>query len=455
MTISFLTTKVFSILLCCIILFNAYLFKVYLKTWLCPACLFSLSWFLFTFFPLIVLIDVPISPYSIFYILICTMLFSSSSLLFNWKKAFQLNHIKLKLGGSKVFNTPFLKGVFISSQVYALISIIINLNINSIELNSYITNFFQTTHAYLLLRYSGAVIKNSYFQIGIVCNYLGIVIGGLLLVSCRKKADYTMLFILSFLPSVLFMLCFADKGTLFLGIALFYGGVLISRIHNNNFNLLTPKTKLLILGSILVIFPLLVLAFIGRGSYKLSAEEILIVLKRYFASYALGHIYAFSDWFTSYFFNDSLITTYNGYQGTLGFYTFTPIFNMLESSLEQIPGVYSEYFNYQGIFVTNIYTMFRGLILDYGLIGSLIFIYTAGLLANLAYYFMLVTKRPYISSSFFILMVGACYSSYIVSFFIWKSIYALGALLILVLFLNKIKLKWSHNNYIDMIKARK
>lgn len=436
---SFFIVKGLSIFLSCMILLNAYIMKRFAKTWVFPSCFFSLFWFAFTFFPLVVLIDIPANPLAILYILFCTVIFSLASLLFDWKLAFSVNATKLQIGGAKVYDTHFLKTIFVISQLFVTATIIINLSINGIAISDYINNFFAASNAYLQKRYSGLFIDNFFFQAGMICNYIGVPLGGLLIVACNKKSNYLYLFILSFLPAMLFMLFYADKGTLPLAIVLFYAGVLLGRIHNNDFSITNRSTNKLILIGLLIVIPLFTISFIARGLYEMQVDALLPKLKHYFFSYAFGHLYAFSDWFTYYFLNDSKII-YGGYMNTLGFYTFTPIIKVLGSNLEVPPGMYVEYFNYKDILTTNIYTIFRGLILDFGFWGSLIFIYLASTFFNLSYYFMLRIRRPAITISIFVLMLGTFYTSFIVSILIWKSIYLSSVLFAFILFLNRIKL---------------
>lgn len=433
---SLFISKGLSIFLSCLIFLNAYCMSKFAKTWLFPACIFSLFWFVYTFFPLIILYNVPINPLAILYIFVCTFIFSLSSLLFNWEGAFKKNAEKIKEGGAQLFDSYFLKIFFFAGQLFVIVTILVNLSINGIEITDYIKNFWVTTNAFMVKRYTNTYVNNIFSHLGVVLNYADASIGGILLVANSKKSNLAFIFIFALLPSMLDMLLFADKGTLPLTFSLFYSGILIGRIFNNDFSLLTLRTIKVSLIGILITLPLLVSSLISRGLYEMHSNQLITNFALNVFSYAFGHLYAFSDWFSYYFLHNSK-NFYSGYTNSYGIYTFTALFKALGSNLKIPPGTYGEYFTYKNILKTNIYTIFRGIILDYSFVGSLMFIFLSGTLFNFFYYRMLSIKKPVIAPAIFIIMFGAFYSSFMISLFIWNSVYIVFILLILIFFLNK------------------
>tara|TARA_R110000868_G_scaffold8205_3_gene42623 strand:- start:211273 stop:212571 length:1299 start_codon:yes stop_codon:yes gene_type:complete len=426
-----------AILFSLMIFANAYMVKSIVKTWLFPACIFALFWFAFTFFPLIFLATVPIDPVAILFILLCTIMFSISSVFFNWQEAFNVN--KSKLSSSEAcYNTRFLMTVFISSQLIVLVTIAINVSLQGFSLYDFVFNYFHSANTYLAMRYNGQIIETIYFKLGTVLNYLGVMIGGLLLPNYKKIKSIAVIIVIALLPSILFMLVYADKGTLFLVLVFFYSGILINRITRNDFSLTNKKTNSVFLVCIIILIPALIISFMARGIYMLQSEALLHKLVWYFSSYAFGHIYAFADWFSHYLFNHSLYV-YHDISAPIGYYTFMSVFKWFGKSVSLPPGIYSEYFSYHQLFTTNIYTIFRGLIMDVGILGSLIFMCIMGFVFHSSFYLMLRMKRPVISVAVFILMMGFFYTSFIISLMIWNSIYMAFILLCICLFLNKIR----------------
>lgn len=57
-------------------------------------------------------------------------------------------------------------------------------------------------------------------------------------------------------------------------------------------------------------------------------------------------------------------------------------------------GVFDDYYSYGDVLTTNIFAMFSGLILDFGIVGSLLFMLMAGYLLRWAFHAMLWNAKP-------------------------------------------------------------
>ncbi len=216
----------------------------------------------------------------------------------------------------------------------------------------------------------------------------------------------------------------------------FWSGILSCKINQDDLQLFRRKTLSRIILCSAVLFPILVFSFIARGiDGSEDSSFVIYALARYFVSYTSGHLYAFSDWFSHLIGNGSGM----GYRddfGTAGFYTFMSIFKVFGSSRFVPPGVYDEYFSFDEILTSNIYTMFRGLIVDFGIVGSIFFMLAFGLFSHVLFLCQLTSRRPSISPSVFSHIMGFIYTSFIISLLIWNSVYASFVVVSFVLFLN-------------------
>ena len=97
----------------------------------------------------------------------------------------------------------------------------------------------------------------------------------------------------------------------------------------------------------------------------------------YFASYAFGFLYSYSDW-CAFELGRHSDMTYDRLSRGYGYFTAPPIMRALGSKRVLPVGVYSEFYN-EGPITSNIYTVFRGLIIDFGVVGALIFMFVLGL----------------------------------------------------------------------------
>jgi hypothetical protein len=105
-------------------------------------------------------------------------------------------------------------------------------------------------------------------------------------------------------------------------------------------------------------------------------------------------------------------------------------------------GTFDDYYSYGHLLTTNIYTMFRGLIQDFGLIGSVLFMLVTGFLFHLNFHSMLRSRRPAFAVAVFVLMIGYFYTSFISSLLgVNRIYYATFVLLWIVLQINKMRLQ--------------
>lgn len=434
-----LIDKIIAIFFSLGILLNGYLIGKYVRTNLFPSSIFSFFWFGYTFFPLVFLFHVPVNPVSILFILLCTLAFSVSSLFFIWTKAFKRNKQKTHYAINYLSNKLLLR-MFYALNIITIISLVIDLYIQGFKILDFIFEFYASSNSFMAKRYNQEIVPNIFSQLANVCNYTLVMLGGILSSSkVRTKFGTIKLVVITLLPSMLITLTQSAKGTILLSLVLFYGGVLISRIFMDKLELTNKKTnKRLIVGGIFLI-GIMIISFMSRGLYEESGDMLRERLSYYFYSYSFGHIYAFSDWFSYFVLGmDSMMNYIMPTSPYYGLYTFMYFFRLIGDNTYIPPGVFDEYYFYENLFSTNIYTIFRGNILDFGVIGSLFFWFLTGLVCNAIYYCLLSFKKPVTTIPLFIMMLGFFYTSFIISLLIWKSIFAGIILLGVIMKVNKL-----------------
>jgi oligosaccharide repeat unit polymerase len=286
-------------------------------------------------------------------------------------------------------------------------------------------------------RYSGELQSNIAAQASIVLTYPAAILGGILY-GARRANDSGLYFILmSLASSILIMLVEAAKGTLFLALVFFWGGIILSKINRGQ---LVPILAPRFIERVVIWIPLLlfftVISFIARGIETESGFFYLLdKLHYYFLSYSSGHLYAFGDWFTSVTTGEAAIP-YTSIADSNGFYTFMSFFNFIGTSKTAPPGVYDDYYILDGLLQTNIYTHYRGLILDFGLIGSMLVMTCAGLISHFMYFSLLKNRRPWLSAAFYVHLIGYIYTSFIISLLIWNSAFASFLITAVILYIN-------------------
>lgn len=423
------------------ILGNAFLVKRMVGTWLFPACIFSLFWFGYTFFPLLFMFSVPVDSWAIVFIWFCTLFFSFGGIFFNWKLAFKKNSLKNGIDG--YLNSRFLMGIFCVSSFLACTFFYLTMLSQGFSTHDMVFNVFETSAKYINLRYSETLEPTNFGKLSFVFSYLSITTGGLVFGMERSKRRLGAILIMAFIPALASMLFQGDKGLLFLFIVLFFAGVLVIRIFENKLYIFNKATAKIAIFSLLIIVPAVIISFLSRGLYESDdGEYVRQRLVSYISSYAFGHLYAFSDWF-SFAMGGRSVNDYAAYDLSYGFRTFMAFFKTLGDAREVPQGFYDEYYAYGNLLNSNIYTIFRGLIMDFGIGGALLFMLISGLGLHFSFYHLLCQKRPAITISIFIFMMGYFFTTFIISIFVWNIISLTLILLSIILLCNKYFLRFT------------
>jgi oligosaccharide repeat unit polymerase len=429
--------KCLALIFSLMILGQAYLVRRLVGTWLFPACIFGLFWFGFTFLPLAILFWVPVNPYAIGFIFLCTMAFSLGLVPFDWKTAFKRNAQKREIA-AMVYGSGFLRRAFYATALGSLVFVILDTLEQGISLHDLLFNLITSAAAYRELVTYGNLDVTIFGRLGTVFAFLGTILGGLLFSVTPKKRGRLVVVVLSFLPPIFVAVAQSSKWTLFASIVFFWAGVLVHRTSVGKLQLLGKGSiKLLILCVPLLIL-IVTISFVSRGLYDITDSEELrgLLLARY-TSYSCGHIYAFSDWF-SFVSGGHSELTYAHEGATYGYYTFGPLFRTLGSHRVLPQGTFDDYYSYSDLLTTNIYTMFRGLVTDFGFIGSVLFMVASGLMLHWAFHAMLRTIKPVFTTALFVFAVAYSYWSFGVSMLSVSTTYLTFALLWAVLQVNKL-----------------
>ncbi|WP_449100796.1 O-antigen polymerase [Pseudomonas veronii] len=352
-------------------LFGAWIAKKVVTVWLNPVSIFLLFWFFYTAFPLLVAFEAPVNPLAILYILSFCFAFSLSCFLFPWSIALARN--ESKLAAEYYFNRPLMVAAFYGAAGFAVLMTFLGVLQQGISIDQLLANPIAVGGDYAGKRYSGEIISSVYAQLGLQCSYYTAVFGGLVYGSRSAEKGKAKLLVFAFLPALLVMFLQSAKGLFFFSIFLFLGGLLVTRIYNKNYTLLNYKgfRSLCLYG--LLAFPIVIASFLSRGIYKLDDTALILNRLRYYlVTYSSVHLPAFSDWFSERYLGESLMS-YKQDTLTMGFYTFMSIFQLVGDDRSVPMGIYDEFYTYGDYVKGNLFTGFRGIINDFGLVGSLFF----------------------------------------------------------------------------------
>jgi len=350
--------------------------KIHTKNWLHPATFYSLIWFILIILPLIFLPNEITSSLGIYWILFTSIVFSAGALL-------TTDHLKNQDSAKsekdiKTTQNSILKQIRILVITSILIGILASLITiiyqgefsSLLSLNSYT----EITKTLSYIRYYSGYVPPLLSQILLFAVYLSPLLGGILFSIKKTKRDL-ILSISSIIPAILIFLLHTTRYPVIASIVLWLSAYFSFNIYlNKRIKIITKKT---IIASLLILIFLFLITFatlslrIGRStpseyiSYQIQTEKATL----------FGHLPAFSHWFKD---------SYNSINSpSIGRYTFSGIFNILKIK-ERTPGLYTDYVTIERD-RTNIFTAHRGLIEDFNLIGSLIFIFLIGMIVGKSY----------------------------------------------------------------------
>ena len=236
---------------------------------------------------------------------------------------------------------------------------------------SLISTVSESAYQYYTTESSQSVIDRITTQITSITIYGNAFLGGVYFLAVEKENKKFASIV--FLPGILQTVTTSGKLGFIITVFMFAIGMIAYRLKN-------PETVTLLsywhtikkygiygVGALFMLFMSLLFRFGQINSFYINAT------KRKFVNYAFGSVAAFNIWF-----NSREIETL-GY----GSHTFTGILNTF-GIVKRERGVYTELAT-SSFWNTNVFTAFRGIILDYGFWGSIIFMLFWGFLSGYAY----------------------------------------------------------------------
>ncbi len=439
-------------------------------SWSNPSVVFALFWGMMTLMPVLFVPDIKPSVYAIGYVTVAVIAFGMSAFFLDWRAPLVAAAARRESAAS----SPFMSGneaplLLLLAQVAGLITMMANVAYQGFSVRDFVFDPFAIGCEYLGYRYSGSVKPFVLMQLATILNYVAAAFAGLIVSHRRNYVFSAGVVLLCMLPSLYSIAVYADKGTIFLSLAFFYGAVVVGRIRSGCTALVTWRSIVSAPLILVIVAGVIGLAMANRMSEVCSERQTSNLTEKlvsavtepdesgdidapgqarglnfYIRSYAFGHLFAFSSWFehrladgerlpvdlrTDPVFKphwntpEATVLYRNPEDPTFGFWTFMAIGKYLDSSYFKSlgDGYYEEYFRVPGVLQTNIYTFFRGAITDFTIAGSFIFFFISGLLLNVVYRRMLNRQFSPISQSAYILYAGYLYTSYIISLFIWNS----------------------------------
>ena len=187
--------------------------------------------------------------------------------------------------------------------------------------------------------------------------------------------EFKMFLLFPFLTIIIFGTTQAARAGLFIVIIWVFLTSFWKNLFSGKNNYILSNVKKLILYPLLI-----VIIFISGLMYREQNIEIVVDFLRFlrvFNIYVFGGISAFSGFLDGYSSASDM---------TFGLYSFSSLFDLLGISKLSF-GYYDEYLSISNVYsdTTNVYTMFRSLIEDFGIAGSHVYMFLLGLFSGKIY----------------------------------------------------------------------
>lgn len=269
-------------------------------------------------------------------------------------------------------------------------------------------DLLETNNSIAIARYSKELRTSFLTQILLVFTYTAPLYGGYLYNQVDKHARK--ICILTVVPTVFTALTQAVKMSLITAVFLWLAGFIVYSYKADLRFRINKKVLFRILIIAAGFFGILFLSMMLRTGTM--SESMAEQIGRKFVTYAIGHLSAFGQWF-----EDSTVVSYG-----LGSYLFAGITNYL-GIFHREQGLFLEFYRIwqSSEENTNIFTIFRVLIEDFGYIGTMVALYLFGFFSQ---FFRTMISRN-ILADFSQVMLMALWAfvmwSFVTSFFAYTS----------------------------------
>lgn len=350
----------------------AMIFRITHKSWFAPSAFISLIWFFYVCFPLVFAPDILVKPLAIWWIV-----FISTSLGFGCTLGMLIPTKKLK--EVTILTLPKAKALIYFFVFMGLINVYILLNTTGQNFSVFfsLSTLSNAAGDFAYAKYNENLRLPSIYNLIATFSFLGSLLSGMYWGVKKNKLAF-----LIFIPSILGFMIMTTKGGILYMMVLWLGGLFSVNVLQEKLKFLTLNfiTKMTLI--VMVLFSFFTLLNMFRYGISLKSNDMDIIFHKLFV-YTFGYLGGYSQWFVDKaIYWDSL---------SLGKYTFAGIFNLI--GVDRASGIYTDIYriNNSGDF-TNIYTLFRMSIDDYGLFGAIFVSFLVGIFLGNSYNKVLIQK---------------------------------------------------------------
>lgn len=359
--------------------------------------IFVSMWFIFTFVGFILFEEVFTRDYKGLYFIFLNILFLILGYFLGSKFKVKKIHNRKKEYYIDISKSEKLIGIIFFISIFNLIYYMYYNNVSFFSLFN-LNKLFEVNQLMINAKNNMIDTSNLIITICVIIMDSGIILSGYLFPYLEKNKYKS--FIILF-PMFLFSLISTSKATIIFAVFLWLSGLIIAleELNIKIFEIIKKYKKLLLIMTIVILF-LFINSMISRLDYSNNGSVANII--ETFKIYGFAHIPAFTKWYS----------LHDNNQLYYGFYTFSGVLRLLGVN-GYLSGVY-ESIEF-GKYSTNIFTVFRSLIDDFGDIGCLFIFFFLGVILGYNYKKIKIDKYNHFSKCIIILISVFLFLSFIIS----------------------------------------
>lgn len=359
----------FIILILCI--FNLFLCKTLKKGIFNPAMIYTIIWSFFVIIPCILWKNIDWNYNGLIWInLSCTSMIIGQGLALSYyrRKNYEIiSDYNKNLNTCSYVNVRDLRVLVEFFIIISLLRIFFNVISKGFSLSVFynLDQLLSINNYAAYNRYNTEESAGLISQLFLIIQYSLPIFGGYMFNFTEKKKD-RVISILTLLPVTLGLLISNAKAGFIASVFNFMISYLLSSYKKNGkYPQITLKTSIFISISIIIFIGLMFISMCMRvGDFSQSTIEYV---RNRIMVYGFGQIKAFDEWFYT------SVPDYTFFEST-----YMWIFNRL-GIVNRVQGVY----RYAYSIHTNVFTVFRGVINDFGIFGGQIYIFSRGFISGL------------------------------------------------------------------------
>lgn len=379
--------------------FVAYFLRAIHRTWLAPSAMYALWWSVTSLVSILVGYREHIPIVGLLWILLSSIVIGAGSLVVKGRNETiddgVPTNLTIEFPISKLKSLKYIYIIVLFLAFSYIVTLLMFQNMSLSDLAS-LEGFLILAAKFSKERYEDVTVLPMYIKLLLPFSFFANCLGGALFAITKRR-----IYLLCMIPPVIISTLFTEKSGVLFCFSMWISSFMTIFLYNKNLVVFNANT---IIRSLIMTFCVSVVlifsAFARMGD--LNVGLVQDVIDKLYSS-LFGHVAAFSNWLEQFDLNVE--------KPAFGKYTFAGLVDFFGISKRE-QGLYTVNYQLANGELTNLYTIHKGLILDFSAAGALIVYFLFGIAGQFFF------KCVYLKMTKFIGLIASVYSMIFVSLFV-------------------------------------